>query len=168
MSIYHSPQSSGYGQPTSSDGLPLIQKCLQSRGISQTTQDTILGSWWTATQKQNQVYLEKWQSCRWEGCESPTPTCKGCDGVSSRILCKGFRTQLSKYCTKCPILLHSPWWECYCWESPTRLKVLKRSFHARPAFPRFTSTWDTSIVLTYLKTLSAFGTLPVNLLCYVP
>ena len=28
--------------------------------------------------------------CRWEGCESPKPTCKGCDGVSSRILCKGF------------------------------------------------------------------------------
>lgn len=63
MSIYHSPQNSGYGQPTSSDGLPLIQKCLQSRGISQTTQDTILSSWWTATQKHNQVYLEKWQSC---------------------------------------------------------------------------------------------------------
>ena len=63
MSIYHSPQNSGHGQPTSSDGLPLIQKCLQSRGISQTTQNTILSSWWTATQKHNQVYLEKWQSC---------------------------------------------------------------------------------------------------------
>ena len=62
MSIYHSPQNSGYGQQTSSGSLPLIWKCLQSRGISQTTQDTILSSWWTASQKQNQVYLEKWQS----------------------------------------------------------------------------------------------------------
>ncbi|RMX44921.1 hypothetical protein pdam_00020679, partial [Pocillopora damicornis] len=60
MSIYHSPQNSGYGQQTSSGSLPLIWKCLQSRGISQTTQDTILSSWWTASQKQ--VYLEKWQS----------------------------------------------------------------------------------------------------------
>ena len=49
------------GQPASSDGLPLIRKPLQSKGISQATQDIILHSWRTATQKQYQVYLEKWQ-----------------------------------------------------------------------------------------------------------
>lgn len=45
-----------------SDGLLLIRKSLQSRGISQATQDIILNSWRTATQRQYRVYLEKWQS----------------------------------------------------------------------------------------------------------
>ena len=49
------------GQPASSDDLPLIRKSLQSRGMSQATQDTILNSRRTATQKQYLVYLEKWQ-----------------------------------------------------------------------------------------------------------
>ena len=45
-----------------SDGLLLIRKSLQSRGISQATQDIILNSWRTATQRQYRVYLENWQS----------------------------------------------------------------------------------------------------------
>ena len=32
-------------------------------------------------------------------------------------------------------------------------RFLKGVFQTRPAFPRYTSTWDNSIVLTYLKTL---------------
>ena len=52
--------SGGTARP--SDGLLRIRKSLQSRGISQATQDIILNSWRTATQKQYRVYLEKWQS----------------------------------------------------------------------------------------------------------
>ena len=36
---------------------------------------------------------------------------------------------------------------------PLVQRFLKGAFQTRPAFPRNTSTWDTSIVLTYLKTL---------------
>ena len=36
---------------------------------------------------------------------------------------------------------------------PLVQRFLKGVFQTRPAFPRYTSTWDTSIVLTYLKTL---------------
>ena len=51
---------------------------------------------------------------------------------------------------------------------PLVQRFLKGVFQTRPAFPRYTSTWDTSIVLSYLKTLhpprSVFRTLPINLL----
>lgn len=36
---------------------------------------------------------------------------------------------------------------------PLVQRFLKGVFQSRPAFPRYTSTWDTSIVLTHLKTL---------------
>ena len=36
---------------------------------------------------------------------------------------------------------------------PLVQRFLKAVFQTRPAFPRYTSTLDTSIVLTYLKTL---------------
>ena len=35
---------------------------------------------------------------------------------------------------------------------PLVQRFLKGVFQTRPAFPRYTSTWDSSIVLTYLKT----------------
>lgn len=36
---------------------------------------------------------------------------------------------------------------------PLVQRFLKGVFQTRPAFPRYTTTWDTSIVLTDLKTL---------------
>ena len=36
---------------------------------------------------------------------------------------------------------------------PLVQRFLKGVFQTRPAFPRYTSAWDTSIVLTYLKSL---------------
>ena len=50
------------GKTPSSNGLPLIRRSLQSKGISQATQETILNSWRIGTQKQRRVYLAKWQS----------------------------------------------------------------------------------------------------------
>ena len=59
-STIHSRTAPPPGHPASSDGLPLIRKSPQSRGISQATQDTILNSWRTATPKT--IPGLKWQS----------------------------------------------------------------------------------------------------------
>ncbi|CAB4039551.1 Hypothetical predicted protein, partial [Paramuricea clavata] len=50
------------GETTEADGLSLIRRSLSSKGISSKAQATILNSWRSGTQKQNQVFLNKWQS----------------------------------------------------------------------------------------------------------
>ena len=140
------------GQPASSDGLPLIRKSLQSRAISQATQDTILNT--TETQKQYRVYLEKWQSFTDRRAVDPLhPPVTDVLQFLQELYARGLgysclntaRSAISSF-----IVLDG---NVTVGNHPLVQRFLKGVFQTRPAFPRYTSTWDTSIVLTYLKTL---------------
>ena len=140
------------GQPASSDGLPLIRKSLQSRGISQATQDTILSSWRATTQKQYRVYLEKWQSfADRRAVDSLHTPIKHVLESLQELYERGLgysclnTARLSSF-----IVLDG---NVTVGNHPLVQRFLKGAFHKRPAFPRYTSTWDTSVVLTYLQTL---------------
>ena len=142
------------GQPASSDGLSVIRKSLQSRGISQATQGTILNSWRTATQKQYQVYLEKWQSfADKRAVDSLHPPVNDVLEFLQELYARGLgysclntaRSALSSF-----IVLDG---NITVGNHPLVHRFLKGVFQTRPDSPPYTSTLDTSIVLIYLKTL---------------
>ena len=122
--------------------------------MSQATQDTILNSRRTATQKQYLVYLEKWQLFADRRAVDPLyPPVNDVLEFLQELYERGLgysclntaRRALSSF-----IVLDG---NVTLGNHPLVQRFLKGVFQTRPAFPRYTSTWDTSIVLTYLKTL---------------
>ena len=142
------------GKTPSSNGLPLITRSLQSKGISQATQETILNSWRIRTQKQYRVYLAKWQSLadKWAVDPLHAPVNKVLDflqelyegGLGYSCL-NTARSALSSF-----IVLKG---NITAGNHPLVQRFLKGVFPTRPAIPHYVSTWDTSLVLDYLKTL---------------
>ena len=130
---------------------------------------TILSSWRECTQKQYQVYLDKWQS--YAGNWNINPFYPSVNNVIeflqelfdkglsySSIIINTARSTLSSFVIlegNTPIGTH-----------PFVQRFIKGVYQSRPALPRFTTTWDTSIVLTYLQGLWPLGKLNLQQLTY--
>lgn len=136
------------------DGLSHIRQSLTSKGISSQAQATILLSWRSGTQKQYKVFLDKWQlyANQWD-VDPLHPTLNQVLNFLQELYQQGLsyssintaRSALSSFITlegNMTVGMH-----------PLVQRYVKGVFQSRPALPRYTSTWDTSVVLSYLKKL---------------
>ena len=133
--------------------MSLIRRSLLNKGISPESQATILNSWRSGTQKQYRVFLNKWQSYADQRDADPLyPTLNQVLDFLQELYQQGFsysgintaRSTLSAF-----IVLEGTFTVGM---HPMVQRFMEGVFQARPALPKYQATWDTSVVLAYLKT----------------
>ena len=135
--------------------MSLVRESLRDKGISERAQEVILQSWREGTQKQYRTYLQKW-----------TTFCsrRGSDTIQSSISeVLDFLTELfdgglgysglnTARCALSSVILLDG--NKTVGSHPLVNRFLKVVFNVRPCVPRYQYIWDTSLVLSYLKTFA--------------
>ena len=137
------------------DGLSLIRKGLQDKGVSPRAQEILLQSWREGTKKQYTVYLRKWelfasgrdfnpiQPSVSEILDFLTELFEGGLGYS------GINTARSALSAA----LTAVGWTTEVGKHPLVRRFVKAVYQLKPAFPRYQHTWDVQVVLGFLAGL---------------
>ena len=160
-----SGESTSSSQESHASGVQIIRNSLTARGISQKAAKVILQSWRQSTHKQYSVYLKKWLLfCSSRGFDPYKATPAQALDFMTDLFEQGLgysamntvRSALSQ-------VLHSPTGVSF-GDLPTVKQFLKGVFQEKPTLPRHSVTWDPSILLSYLKTLSPVKELTLKML----
>ncbi|XP_062601222.1 uncharacterized protein LOC134262915 [Saccostrea cucullata] len=143
----------------------VVRKLLQDRGISENLAVVIFNSWRKSSQRQYWSYIKRWlQFCDSWKIDSFNPTVNNflCflqtlfDQKLSYSAINTARSAVSSLLSLCGKENFG---------SHTLIKrYLKGVFVKRPTLPKYTCTWDVSIVINYLKTLFPLSELSLKLL----
>ena len=143
--------------------LGCVRKSLSDKGISSQATNLICASWTTGTEKQYQAVWKKWRGwCRERNVDSLQAhvsqvlnflaDCFG-EGLSYSTL-NSYRSALSS--TLCP--RDGTTVGC----DPLVSRLLKGRYNLRPPLPRYSSTWDVSVLTQYLGTLFPLNSLSLK------
>ena len=143
--------------------LGCVRKSLSDKGISSQATNLICASWTTGTEKQYQAVWKKWRGwCRERNVDSLQAhvsqvlnflaDCFG-EGLSYSTL-NSYRSALSS--TLCP--RDGTTVGC----DPLASTLLKGIYNLRPPLPRYSSTWDVSVLTQYLGTLFPLNSLSLK------
>ena len=130
------------------DGLYLIRQRMKNLGLSRTAAKIIMNSWWDKTRRQYSVYLRKYVAF----CD--TNNLKPFD-QNEQTLVK-FLTFLfrRKYGYSAINTARSAVSSVTgLGRQPLVRRFMRGVFNLRPTCPRYTSIWDVSVVIQYLRTL---------------
>jgi hypothetical protein len=155
--------SASTGTQATADGMQFIRQAIQGIGMSQEATEIVMSSWRKATQKQYKGYIERWLKFCSENdfnCRSPQ--------ISEVIdyLVTLFESGLGYSCVNTARSALSLQSGNPLGSHPLVVRFMKGVFELRPSLPRYTSTWDVNIVLTYLKSLSLNAHLSLKDLTY--
>ncbi|XP_068677273.1 uncharacterized protein [Montipora foliosa] len=137
------------------DRMSAIRKSQANQGISNRTQEIMLGSWRSGTKKQYDISLRKRNLFASRGCVDPVqpPVSKVLDFLTELYNCGlGYSALNTARCALSTIitLLDGT---MTIGSHPLIQRFIKAAFQTRPAFStcRYQTTWDTSVVLHFLK-----------------
>ena len=131
---------------------PLVGDQLSNQGISKEGSELILKSWRTGTQKQYRTYLERWRVF----CTSRkgNPLCgtitNGIDFLVTQY--KRGLTYSSFNTARCALstVILVPNGSIF-GNHPLVTRLMKGVFESRPTLPRYSSIWNVSTVLDFIK-----------------
>ena len=140
----------------------------KNQGISNRTQEIMLDSWRSGTKKQYDVYLRNWNLFASRGGVDPIqpPVSKVLDFLTELYDCGlGYSALNTARCALSTIitLLDRT---MTIGSHPLIQRFIKAAFQTRPAFPRYQTTWDTSVVLNFLKEWHPVNTLSLQHLTF--
>ena len=141
---------------TAFDSMSIIRNCLQLQGISARAQEIILASWRSGTKKQYKVYLNSWISfCKRKNFSPLAPKLSQVlefltTLFDSGLGYSGMNTARSALSAVAEIKDSNHTVASY----PLVQRFLKAVFQSRPSLPKYSHTWDVTIVLDYLKTIA--------------
>ena len=143
--------------------LGCVRKSLSDKGISSQATNLICASWTTGTEKQCQAVWEKWRGwCRERNVDSLQAHVSqvlnflaDCfeEGLSYSTL-NSYRSALSSILCPCDGTTVG----C----DPLVSRLLKGIYNLRPPLPRYSSTWDVSVLTQYLGTLFPLNSLSLK------
>ena len=145
---------------TGADGLLHIRRSFKARGISEAACNLLMASWTTGTQKQYKDYIQKWSNfCAQRKTNHNQPTVEEDLEFFTHLYTQGLSysasntawSALSSY-----IILHNG---TSLGQHRLVSRLLKGIFQTKPPLPRYSETWDVSVVLHYLQGSSPVGTL---------
>ena len=146
--------------------MSLVREALEGQGISPSAQEVILNSWRSSTQKQYNIYLEKWPRFTTKRTTDPLQLSLklildffqelyenglGYSGMNTARSALSSIIMLEGH----PVGTH-----------PSVQRYLKGVFQSRPSLPRYNTTWDTTTMLNFLSTLSPTQEINLQLLTY--
>ncbi|XP_021365911.1 uncharacterized protein LOC110458506 [Mizuhopecten yessoensis] len=165
VTIAKRPSQTTSTAETASDSLQVIRECLQRQGFSTQVTNIILASWMTSTQKQYGVHIRRWLSFCEQGTVDPLqPSVTDLLEFLSNMFHKGLgysSVNTAKSCIKSFFELTG---NTSLIENVLIKRFMKGIFHARPALPRYSTTWSVSLVLQYIQTLSPVHTISLRFL----
>ena len=145
---------------TTVDGMSLIRDSLRDKGISERAQEIILQSWREGTQKQYRTYLQKWTKfCSRRGVNTIQPSISEVLDFLTELFNGGLGYS-GLNTARCALssVIHLDGNKTV-GSHPLVNRFLKAVFNTRPCAPRYQSIWDTSLVLSYLKTFAPLESL---------
>ena len=130
--------------------LPLIKLIAESNGISKQAQDILEGSWRPSTRKRYAGHVQRFtQYCHQQNVDPFQATTK----IGIEYLTKYFHTGVgySSVNTARSVLstIIKTENDIPFGELPLVCRFLKGVFNLRPALPKYSTTWDVSVVLKY-------------------
>ena len=136
--------------------LPLIRFIAESNGISKQAQDILEASWRPSTRKRYAGHVQRFtQYCHQRNVDPFQATIK----IGIEYLTKYFHTGVgySSVNTARSVLstIIKTENDIPFGELPLVCRFLKGVFNLRPALPKYSTTWDVSVVLKYIKSLKA-------------
>lgn len=149
------------------NGMQIIRGSLTARGISGKAAEIIAQSWREGTKQQYSVYLKKWCSfCSTRGInpyKADTPQALDfMAGLFEQGL--GYSAMNTVRSALSQVLQTSS--GVSFGELPLVRQFMRGVYQEKPALPRYSITWDVSILLKYLKTLPHVKSLSLKLLTF--
>lgn len=142
-------------QQTCFNGMSSVRKYYENRNFSKNTTNIILASWRDSTKKQYSTYIRKWlRFCSEKQVDTFQSTLNKCldfltllyeDGLSYSAI-NSARSALSAF----GLVFDGISFGAH----PTVIRFMKGIYNLRPTVSRYSTTWDVSIVLNKLKTMS--------------
>ena len=158
---------SGCAAPTeeniSNDGVSCLREQYRKRGLSENASRILLASWKSGTKKQYSTFFRRWfHFCRQRSCdpfstnvesvvEFLTSLFDNYLGYSAINTARGALSSLG-------LLIDGVAAGCH----PLIVRFLKGVYSLRPSQPRYSHTWDASVVLNYLINLSPVQSLTLK------
>ena len=138
-----------------SSRLACVRKSLKERGISETVSKILLSSWRFSTEKHYQSAWKSFDSWCFEKSEDPA-SCPVNIALEffNDLSDKGLQYQTINTYHSAVSMTHLPVDGSLIGSHPLVSRFMKGVFQSRPTCPRYLATWDVSVVLSYLRTLS--------------
>ena len=151
------------------DGMQFVRQSIQGMGLSPEAIEIYMSSWRKSTQQQYKGYIERWLKFCTDNRVSPLSP------QTSEVieyLLSLFNSGLGYSCLNTArsalssVLFHQN--GIAIGSHPLIVCFMKGVFERRPSLPRYTSTWDVNIVLSYIKSLSVNALLSLKDLSHKP
>ena len=160
-----SPAQASSGSQSCHGGASLVRGSLTEQGLSTEVAEFLLGAWRESTRRQYWPYLERWFSfCNGRGISAFRPPIGALldfllleyRSSSSSGSKRAYRTMgvIRSAVSSVALIDGVP-----AGTSHLVKKFMTAVFNDNPAFPKYSTTWDPDLVLSYLKSLGANGSL---------
>ena len=141
---------------------------MTQEGVHDSAQDIILRSWRQNTRKQYASYLNRWNSYRREQNNSPlTSSTADILHFLATLFHSGIgysAINTARAALSSVVVISDSHFTISA--HPLISRFIKGVFQSRPALPRYSATWDVSVVLRYLISLSPISSLSLKRLSY--
>lgn len=143
----------------------IIRKRLQSQGLPESASNTIINSWRRGTQKQYGLAWKKWYFWCLRGAINPIHTSETVVIRYLDFLVKQGKSYSVINTHKSMLLQTLQFFDNVWCANPSLIaRFMKGLFYSVPPKPKYTFTWDVSVVLNYLSSLFPLETLSLRLL----
>ena len=147
--------------------MQVVWDSLRARGVSEKASTVILKSWRGSTQKQYQVYLQKWYCfCRKRGFDPcSVPPVKALDFLTE-LFEQGLGYSSLNTARSALSQVLPPEAGVSFGDLPLIRQFMKGVFQEKPSLPRYTVTWDPALLLNFLKSQSPVEKLDLKMLTF--
>ena len=159
--------SNGHGRPSPPSRLAHIRESYRSRGLSEGVIKMLSKSWRSSTESAYASAWRQWSS--WCAERNLHPISAPVSGILDFLLEQfdaGKQYRTINTVRSVISMTHSEVDGVQVGQHPLVTRFMKGVFNSRPPAPRYSSTWDVNIVLSYLRSLPDNTSLPLTLLTY--
>ena len=134
------------------DGMQIIRKSLQDQGLSGESTNIVLSSWWPTTTRQYSSYISKWTAYCHERKSDPVySTIPEVLNFLTALFRSGLGySAINTAKSALASLVVLPMGQVL-GKDPVVMRYMKGIFEKRPSLPRYSATWDVSLVLQHLQ-----------------
>ena len=149
--------SASHASKTTTTRLPSVRRAFINQGISSEVADMLMASWTPGTQTQYRTYIERWDQFCLSGQIDPVspPISKVLDFLMHLYKVQGLRYSAINTARCALSTVVYPINAVTVGSHRLVKRFMKAVWSKRPTLARYSHTWDTSVVITYLKSMPA-------------
>lgn len=147
-------ETASTSQQSPSDGVQLIRQAVQAQGVSGKAQEIIMASWRPSTRTQYSTYLRKWNKfCARKHYDPFTASVNEVIEFLTELFCAGLSYSAINTARSALSTVVNTKSDKTVGAHSRVVRFMKGVFELRTPMPRYSATWDVSVVLNYLRSL---------------